>query len=165
MLRSRLALCFGLLTGVAASQLPEYGQQYRQRLGGAIDELQPIVAAFDADCARQGLSRQEGVTRLLANEDPLARGRGSEIEETAQRLQKLVRSQTAMAQPGSVGRLAALAVEFDPLIARRAYESFEPAVPVTAEGFAFGGLGFVAGFGLFRLLGAPFARRKRRAAA
>jgi hypothetical protein len=42
MLVGRLALFFGLLLAVAASQIPEYAQQYRQRLGGAIDELQTI---------------------------------------------------------------------------------------------------------------------------
>ncbi|ACK51930.1 conserved hypothetical protein [Methylocella silvestris BL2] len=161
MLRSRLALFFGIVTGVAASQIPEYAQQYRQRLGGAIDELQTIVTTFDDDSARQGLSEDEGIARLLASKDEFVSGRGVQMKDVSARLQKLTRSNEAMAQAGPIGRLTALAADFDPLIARRAYASFEPAVPVTGEGFALGGLGFVAGFGVWQILSAPFRRRGR----
>ncbi|PNG25484.1 DUF2937 family protein [Methylocella silvestris] len=161
MLRSRLALCFGIATGVAASQIPEYAQQYRQRLGGAIDELQAIVTTFDDDSARQGLSEDEGIARLRASTDEFVRDRGSQMKDVSERLQKLTRSNQAMAQSGPIGRLTALAADFDPLIARRAYASFEPAVPVTGEGFALGGLGFVAGFGAWQILFAPFRHRGR----
>ena len=44
MILRRLAFAVSLLLGALASQLPEFAQQYRQRLGGAIDELQRIVA-------------------------------------------------------------------------------------------------------------------------
>ena len=43
MILRRFALMFGLFCGVAASQLPEFAQQYRQRLGGALDELTALV--------------------------------------------------------------------------------------------------------------------------
>ena len=35
----RLGLAIGLLVAAVASQAPEFAQQYRQRLGGAIDEI------------------------------------------------------------------------------------------------------------------------------
>ncbi|WP_395698441.1 DUF2937 family protein [Methylocella sp.] len=165
MLRARLGLFIGLTTGLAASQIPEYAQQYRQRLGGAIDELQTIVSAFDADSARYGLTQREGVARLLSSEDAFVRGRGDQMEEIVVRLAKLARANQKMAQSGPVGRLAALAQNFDPQIGARAYESFEPAVPVTGEGFALGGLGFLAGYSLWSILTAPFGRGKRRAPA
>ena len=42
------AVGFGVLGGFLASQGPEFSQQYRQRLGGAIDELNRVVARFDS---------------------------------------------------------------------------------------------------------------------
>ena len=42
------ALAVALAAGLVTSQLPEFSQQYRQRLGGAIDELSRILADFDA---------------------------------------------------------------------------------------------------------------------
>ena len=162
MLTSRIALFVGALTGLAASQLPEYAQQYRQRLGGAIDELRTVVAEFDADSARQGLSEQQGIARLDASSDEFVHERGLQMSEIAQRLQTLSKQDAAMAQAGAGGRLIALAKGFDPQIARRAYASFEPAVPVTSEGFALGGVGLLGGFALFHALAAPFRMATRR---
>jgi hypothetical protein len=161
MLTSRLAVFFGALAALAASQIPEYAQQYRQRLGGAIDELQRIVAEFDADSARLGLTEDQGVARLSNDSDEFVRQRGVQMSEIVDRLQKLSHSNTAMAESGSIQRLATLATDFDPLIARRAYASYEPAFPVTSEGFVLAGLGFVAGSGIFWTLTAPFRRRGR----
>lgn len=161
MLVRRLALFFGLVFAMAASQIPEYAQQYRQRLGGAIDELRTIVARFDEDSAREGLTEQQGVARLAENSDQFVRERGLQMQDVVQRLNVLSRTETAMAQSGQVGRLLTLIGDFDPLIARRAYASYEPAVPVTGEGFALGALGFLAGFGLMRLIAMPFRRSRK----
>jgi hypothetical protein len=163
-LTSRLALFAGALLGLTASQLPEYAQQYRQRLGGAIDELQNIVAEFDADSARRGMSEEESIAHLSGASDEFVKERGQQMSEIVQRLQKLSGANAAMAQAGPLGRLVALATDFDPLIARRAYASYEPAVPVTGEGFILGGVGLVGGFALFHALAAPFRLigRKRR---
>ncbi|MGO9675262.1 MAG: DUF2937 family protein [Methylocella sp.] len=153
---SRLALFVGALMGLTASQIPEYAEQYRQRRGGAIDELQNIVAEFDADAARRGLSEAEGIARLSRDSDEFVQERGRQMSEIAQRLQKLSGANAAIAQAGPLGRLVALASDFDPLIARRAYASYEPAVPVTSEGFILGGAGLISGFALFHALAAPF---------
>ena len=127
------------------------------KLGGAIDELQKIVAEIRRRQRSQRAVRTEGIARLSGNSDELVRARGLQMSEIAQRLQRLSSANAAMAQAGSIGRLVALASDFDPMVARRAYESFEPAVPVTGEGFFFGGVGFVGGYALFRALAAPFA--------
>ena len=58
-----LAAAGGALT---ASQLPEFTQQYRQRLGGAVDELLRVVADFDADAARNPLT---GEARFRRTDD------------------------------------------------------------------------------------------------
>ena len=46
-----------LLTGTVFSQSVEFTQQYLQRLGGAVDELEMVVERFDAGAARAGVSR------------------------------------------------------------------------------------------------------------
>src|SRR5258708_3513030 len=42
-----VAFVVALMTGMTLSQVPEFAQQYRQRLGGAIDELALIITHFD----------------------------------------------------------------------------------------------------------------------
>ena len=53
MFTRRLAAAIGLLFALLGMQGPEFTQQYRQRLGGALDELKRAVSVFDADAARQ----------------------------------------------------------------------------------------------------------------
>ncbi|MBR7518809.1 DUF2937 family protein, partial [Mycobacterium tuberculosis] len=55
MLARVIYLLPAILLGATLSQAPEFAQQYRQRLGGAVDELQTIIARFSADAARLGL--------------------------------------------------------------------------------------------------------------
>ena len=52
LLRNTMTMAFGLAGALTLSQAPEFAQQYRQRLGGALDELRRVVADFDADAAK-----------------------------------------------------------------------------------------------------------------
>lgn len=162
MLLRRVILAVSLFLGALASQLPEFAQQYRQRLGGAIDELQRIVAQFDRDAQSENLEREAALKRLQANADPLASKRATDLRETIARENRLTRQQQAMREAGSFGRLAVFARDFDAGIARRAWGEFEPALPATIEGFVTAVAAFLFGGGLLRLLAAPFGRRRKR---
>lgn len=162
MILRRLIFAVSLLLGGLASQLPEFAQQYRQRLGGAIDELQRIVQQFDRDAASENLDRRAALDRLQANADPLAVRRATDMRETIARENRLSHQQQAMREAGAFGRLAVFARDFDSGIARRAWGDFEPALPATVEGVLIGAAGFLFGGGLLRLLAVPFGRRRRR---
>lgn len=162
MILRRLIFALSLLIGALASQLPEYAQQYRQRLGGAIDELQRIVAQFDRDAAAESLTRETALDRLQKNDDALASKRALDMRETIARENRLSNQQAAMREAGAFGRLAVFARDFDPGIARRAWGDFEPALPVTSEGVVAGALGVLFGGAALRLLAAPFGRRRNR---
>jgi hypothetical protein len=155
-----LAACVALVLGICTSQVPEFVQQYRQRLGGAIDELHHILDNFDADAARRGLSRDDGLAHLRNDMDPFVRQQGARMSETIARLARLERQLAEFSQDGPVARLRTFFIDFDPAIARRTYAAFEPAVPVTPEGFVVGFAGLAAGYGLIRLLAWPLTRRR-----
>lgn len=157
-----VSIAVALFGAVAASQAPEFAQQYRQRLGGAIDEMRNVVSQFDGDAAANGLDRGGAITRLRGNADPLAKARGDAAETAAARLERLTGQREAMNQSGAIGRILAIARDPDPQIARGALEAFEPAVPTTGEGLVVAGLGFLASYGLLRLLARPFRHFRRR---
>ncbi|QCI68151.1 DUF2937 family protein [Phreatobacter stygius] len=163
MILRRIAVFIALLSGILASQLPEFAQQYRQRLGGAIDEIRRMIGDFDADVARMGLSRDQGIERLKVNADQLIRQRGQHLESDIARADKLERQLQSYAEAGPFRRLGLFASDFEPEIARRAFAQFEPAVPVTSEGLISAAGGFFAGWFLCRLVLAPLQRRKRKA--
>lgn len=161
MILRRIVFFLALVLGVVASQVPEFAQQYRQRLGGAVDELNRIIREFDADAARMQMDRDTGLGRLLANPDIFVRQRGEQIRDDAARAARLELQLQSYQEAGPFWRLATFARSYEPEIARRAAQNFEPAVPVTTEGLVTTVIGFLAGWLGGRAAIAPIQRRIR----
>ncbi|MCZ8314767.1 DUF2937 family protein [Phreatobacter sp.] len=161
MILKRLVFALALFLATLASQVPEFAQQYRQRLGGAVDELNRIITAFDADAARMALTRESGLERLKANADRFVRQRAEQIEGDIARAARLERQLQSYAEAGPFNRVALLARDHDADIARRAFEAFEPAVPVTSEGLMAAVAGFLVGWVGGRALILPIQRRRK----
>ena len=157
-----IALAAAVAAGVTTSQLPEIGQQYRQRLGGAVDALHRVVADFDADAERNGLDRQAALQEMAANPDPLIQDRAQSMRRAVERYDDLSAQAAAYAEAGPFGRLAAVATHFDPELLAATVTDFEPAVPVTPEGAVAAGSGFLATLLLCAGLGRLFRRPRRR---
>jgi hypothetical protein len=155
MIIRRIALFFAILFGVATTQLPEFMQQYRQRLGGAIDEIAAIVSKFDEESAAKGLTESNAISRLEANVDPLAQERGAAMAELVARYTKLKEAAGAFDNPNTFVKWKTLVTTFDRRIASRAYEAYQPAVPTTQSGLVAGIIGFIIGGGLTHLFALP----------
>ena len=162
MITRRIALAIGLLFGVIGAQWPEFAQQYRQRLGGALDELNRMIAEFDQQAQSQSLTREQGLERLERNDDPLARQRADAVNEEIDRAGRLSRQKQAFADAGSVNRLIALVENFDSATLAQAWRDFEPALPVTSEAFIIGGSALVIGWSLTHAAAWPIRTRVRR---
>ncbi len=155
-----LAFGAGLAGAVAASQLPEYAQQYRQRLGGAIDEISRIMAEFDADAARIGLSREQDISRL--REFGPFRDGSRRSPARGQRAARAVAAGVLRpAYGGAFARVAVMAtdaaLDCEPRVGQ-----FRAAVPVTIEGAALGGADSLPAMARCDLSSARGRRRKVR---
>ena len=147
-----------------AAQVPEFSQQYVQRLGGAVDALGRVVADFDASAAAEGLSRAAALAQMTGT--PFLDRRRSDMEATFARHARLEADLAALTHASALGRAAHLATGLDRAVAREAYGAYQPALPVTTDGLLFGGGGFLGGLGLAGLLRAGLgAMRRRRPAA
>ena len=151
------AFGLGLLGAVTASQGPEFSQQYRQRLGGAIDELRRVIERFDTDARAHGETREGAIGRLRGNPDPLASRQGAAMQANADRLAHLAQHRQAMMEAGPFARMALMLREGDTDVMQAAYRDFEPAMPVTEEGILSAAAGFVTLWGGL-LLSAGFLR-------
>jgi hypothetical protein len=165
MLARRLALAIAVLAGLLGSQGPEFAQQYRQRLGGALQELNRIVSEFDRETQSQGLTRDEALKRLEDNSDPLARERGVDMGHTIERAQRLDKETRAIASAGPLMRLYIVATNFDPEVAHSTLDNYEPAEPLSIGALTAGGLAALWGWAAARLIAWPFGRRSRLRAA
>jgi hypothetical protein len=162
MLWRRSSLALALAFGLGASQAPEFGQQYFQRLGGAIDEITGQLAAFDSDSQALGLNRAEGVAHLRAASDSLAQSRGDRLAQDADRLEHLRRQQDAMRGGAPLTKLRIALADPDPRVARGAFDDFEPALPLTSDGAICAAGGFAGLLILLRLMGMSFRRRREK---
>ncbi len=161
MFARRLALAIAVLAGLIGSQGPEFAQQYRQRLGGALEELNRIVAEFDAEARGENLTRAEALGRLERNDDPLARERGEDMRKAIDRDRRLSEQIEAMNSAGPLMRLYLVATNFDPRIARSTLDNYEPAEPLSFGALAAGGLAALWGWAATLLIAWPFRRRSR----
>lgn len=147
----------------AASQLPEFAQQYRQRLGGAIEELQSVVADFDQDAAAFGLSRDDALTRLRNSAEALPRARGVTMARTIERYENLLVQRQAMESADPLVRPIHILSYPDQRILAGTWQIFEPAVPLTPAGILWGAFGGLLAGGVARLpVGAARLRRRRK---
>ncbi len=160
MIVRRLAFFVALLFGLAMTQIPEYVQQYRAALGGAVSELERVVAQFTANSARQGLTEAGGLNRRLANSDPIVRDDAVAMEHTIDRMRRLQEAQVQFRNEGGVMRLATFLTHLDGSVARSAFRDFYPAVPVSMEAFVLGAIGFLVGGGVAHMIGRPLRRRR-----
>jgi hypothetical protein len=160
-----IAFGLGIFGGIVASQGPEYSQQYRQRLGGAIDELQQVIARFDADAGANNETQDTAIARLRSNPDDLVSRQGVAMQANVERLGRLQAHREAMMQAGPFARVALMVRDGDQDVMEAAYRDFEPAVPVTEEGLLSTAIGFTLVWGGILLLAGflrSFRRRPRR---
>ncbi|MCR4267890.1 DUF2937 family protein [Nitratireductor sp. ZSWI3] len=153
------ALAVTLACGLATSQAPELAQQYRQRLNGAMQELEQVVAAFDADATNNKLTRDEVLKVYDASTVPVLRDRGRSMRAAFDRFDRLVRHAALFEDLSPVARPLALVRSPDTMVLKGTLADFEPAVPITPHGLIWTGVGLLFGFGLFKGLALLLRRR------
>lgn len=138
-------LCL-LLGVVSFSQLPEFTQQYRQRLSGATEALAVEVARFDADAARQGLSRNAALERYSDSNDPFVSDRGISVSAMVERHERLEIQDQRLSEADPLVRGLVLLTSMDFRLTAQTAAIYRPAVPILQEGLLYGGLGAVIGW-------------------
>jgi hypothetical protein len=155
-----LTLAAGLAGAGTFAQFPEFSQQYVQRLGGAVDALEQVVADFDASAAAEGLSRADALASMVGT--GFVERRRTDMERTIDRFDHLSAQLGVVESAGPFMR-AYHAADADTQIAKAAWQEFVPAMPLNFAGVVFAGLGFLLGTTAIGLLGglliAPFRAR------
>lgn len=148
----------------AVSQAPEYAQQYRQRIGGAIDELRVVVNDFDRDASASGLDRDQAIEQMRRSAERFPRDRGESMARTIDRYEALLAQRQAMDAAHPLTRPLFVLRYPDPQIMQGAWSDFEPAVPLTTSGAVYGGIGGLIAALLARFgIGTGRMARRRRA--
>lgn len=151
----------GVLCGCALSQFPEYSQQYVQRMGGAIDELETVVQDFDNTAQASGYTRTQALETMIGSD--FLEARQKDMQGTFKRYENLSTDYERLKSANAYSRLAYVARMRDFDIAKGVAKDFQPAVPLTMVGASFVLIGFIFGYallaGIFRL----FKKRPKQA--
>jgi len=144
-MRGIFCLLVGAVMAALLCQEPEFQQQYRQRLDGAIGVLQQQADRFDADAQAQSLTRDQALDRLKTNPDPVATSEGAQRQADFARLETLTHDRIDLEEPGFLHRAETLVRHLDRPLAKATLDGFVPAAPLNAEGLFFAALGFLIG--------------------
>jgi hypothetical protein len=158
------ALC--VIGAVVFSQIPEFMQQYLQRLGGHLDEARRQLLHFQQVAAQSGLSLDGLIGHTTANADPAVAKLSEVMTEAVARVDTLANAQTAIQGASLWSRPFVFLRQADPAIARGTWTIFKPAVPTTAEGLVYAVLGMLVLIAIYHLgIKYPIARARARRAA
>lgn len=147
---------------VVFSQVPEFMQQYLQRLGGHLDEARRHLAQFRHVAAESGLTLDRLIDQTSANADPAVAKLGGVMTQAADRVRELEAAQAAISDASLWTRPFVFLHHADRSIAEATWEIFKPAVPTTVEGFVYAACGMLVLLGMYHLgIRYPVARRFR----
>jgi hypothetical protein len=151
---------------VLFSQMPEFMQQYLQRLGGHLDEARLVLERFRDAAAKSGMSLEQLAAGAGQSPDPAVGRLGAVIRGAAVRVDELAAADAALRHASLWARPFVFITHLDRGIARATLEIYRPAVPTTVEGFVYAGFGVIAIMVLYQLLvRGPVVRLLRRRAA
>jgi hypothetical protein len=140
-----ITLVVGLAGGTLFSQAPEFAQQYRQRIGGAIDELRIIVDDFTKQATDHHLDRQQALDAYTHSPDDFLRDRGISMRSTLERYERLTTQQSDLGSAAPVAKPFVLMRNADEGILANTWRDFVPGVPVSFAGLAWAAIGFIGG--------------------
>jgi hypothetical protein len=159
-MRKFVLLISALVWAALLSQFPEFYQQYTQRLGGRLDELNLQMRDLDARAGKLGLTRFEYVRRFINNPDQVIQLEGQNLSNLMGRQIAYTKAFNALQNAPPLWRAVRFAEYFDEDIALPTVEIFKPAVPLTIEGAIYSGTGFLIGW--LSMFGLVRRRRRRR---
>jgi hypothetical protein len=143
------ALC--VIGAVIFSQVPEFMQQYLQRLGGHLDEARRQLQQFQQAAAQSGLTLDRLIGQTSANADPAVAKLGGVMTAAVARVDALQTAQSAIQHASLWDRPFVFMRYVDPSIAHATWTIFKPAVPTTLEGFVYALAGMLVLIGTYHL--------------
>jgi len=130
----RIILVIGV---VAAGCIPSFIAQYRQRVGGRLDQVLQDMAPFQAIANQfHHGSLQELIKYHLATADPTFHDEGAALQGMVDSAEQLRQALLAL-NTDLFHQLVYMLVKADPLIARATWEIFSPAFNLTPQSVVF----------------------------
>lgn len=141
-----------LVAFLFAGCVPGFIVQYRQRLGGALDQVSKDLAPF-REIAKQfhGGKLEKLIEHHVFSTDPTFQAEGNAIQAMLRTLDRLRAAMEAL-DTDLVHQILLLVKRGDPQIAKATWAAYQPAFSFSAEGLMFAGAVALGVWLLFMLL-------------
>ncbi|CUI16805.1 conserved hypothetical protein [Candidatus Protochlamydia naegleriophila] len=156
----RLFVVMGAFIG---SQIPEFMQQYTQRLAGHVSELNHLLDGLRQVAANSGKTLEEYIHKFVINGDPDFVRQGEFMQGMVSRWQELSQALTHLTESSFLGRPFVFFTELNYPIAKAAFAAYQPGLNLTLEGLSYTGIGILTGYFFYQLLSKIVAIGCRRA--
>lgn len=126
---------------VLCSQLPEFIQQYLQRLGGHLDEARRQLGQFHEVAVKSGLTLDQLIAKSRGSVEMSVVQLGQVMRDTVDRVDALSTADAAIRNASMFTRPLVFLRHVDFSIAHATWTIFKPAVPTTFEGAIYAAFG------------------------
>lgn len=149
-MRALFVFVFSGFLAFLSADIPEFMQQYRQRIGGHISELKSFLRDFDQDASRFELSRGAALQLMETKPERFFQGRATTVRGYVERLTRLEGQEELLRYAASPFTVLAFYRDYDQKIYDETLKAYKWGV--NAEGIQ---LGLIVWMLSFLALGAP----------
>jgi hypothetical protein len=143
----RISIVIGAWFG---SQLPQFIQQYTQRLGGHVDELSYLVAKLNQIAAHSNKNLHDFTHKLLNQSDPDIISQGEFLQGIVTRKEELSSSLNHLLDSTLWNRSYYFFSNLDHDTMMATLKSYQPGFSMTLEGIIYTTIGMIFFYGLYR---------------
>lgn len=140
-----VVIMLGLMGAAGFGQAPEIATQYEQRIGGALDELGTVIGQFDADVAKNDLTRDAALKTYRKSAEPFLQDRGRSMEIAIQRFEDLTRQARTFEEAGDLMKPIHLFGGVDVSLFQGVMKDYSFGLPLTLNGLVYSVFGAIIG--------------------
>ena len=148
-LLDRLCVVAGAFVG---SQIPEFMQQYTQRLSGHVDELHRLLNQMRQVAAYSNKSLEQYIDKFVSNSDPDFTHQGEFMQGMLSRWEELHQALFHITNSSLWARPYVFLKEFQYDIAHSTINSFQPGINLSVEGLCYAGGGILIGWAFYQVM-------------
>ena len=150
----RLCVVAGAFIG---SQIPQFMQQYTQRLAGHVDALQKLINQLHQMAAFSHKNLDQYIQKFKESADPDFIRQGDFMQGIVTRWQELQQALNHLTQSPFWLRPYYFLRDLQSDIAHSTFASFQPGINLTIEGLCYAGGGMILGWALYQLIATGIA--------
>jgi hypothetical protein len=134
------------------SQIPEFMQQYIQRLSGHVDELHRLLNQMRQVAAYSNKNLEQYIDKFISSSDSDYVHQGEFIQGMLSRWEDLHHALFHITNSSMWVRPYAFLREFQYDIAHSTFVSFQPGISLSAEGLCYAGGGILIGWAFYQIV-------------